>query len=268
MSDVVAVYERRIRASVDRIWENVLDWEHLPHLHSQAFERIELLESSRDHWRASLVLGGMTSGQSSEVEVRLARSAFCYVTRTVAGAGAGTEIETWLVAIDERNTDIRVEFRVPDLPEEAREPVGAFYLALYGELWDQDEQMMIERQAFLDARRLQPPDGAHDGALAAGVELGGLEALRSRLPLDLDVGGQRLRVDEVDGALRVWSRVCPHMGRLLDQAVVRGGCIECPWHGYRFDVATGRRVGGDSPHMRALPELRIEDGLVRLTWSS
>ena len=33
----VAVYRRRIGASLERVWENVRDWEHLPWLHRQSF---------------------------------------------------------------------------------------------------------------------------------------------------------------------------------------------------------------------------------------
>jgi nitrite reductase/ring-hydroxylating ferredoxin subunit len=37
--------------------------------------------------------------------------------------------------------------------------------------------------------------------------------------------------------------VCPHFGGPLDDAPVDDrGIVTCPWHGYRFDVRTGRRV--------------------------
>jgi hypothetical protein len=42
------------------VWENVLDWEHLPWLHRTTFGHIRLLASSREGWRAeaSLRRGG------------------------------------------------------------------------------------------------------------------------------------------------------------------------------------------------------------------
>ncbi len=39
----VGFYRRTIRASLSRVWENVLDWEHLPWLHRSSFSDIKLL---------------------------------------------------------------------------------------------------------------------------------------------------------------------------------------------------------------------------------
>ena len=37
----VARYDRVIDAPPERVWENVHDWEHLPHLHGSSFRSIE-----------------------------------------------------------------------------------------------------------------------------------------------------------------------------------------------------------------------------------
>ena len=47
----VATYERLIRAPEERVWENVLDWEHLPWLHKTSFGYIELDEAGEWGWR-------------------------------------------------------------------------------------------------------------------------------------------------------------------------------------------------------------------------
>jgi 3-phenylpropionate/trans-cinnamate dioxygenase ferredoxin subunit len=36
--------------------------------------------------------------------------------------------------------------------------------------------------------------------------------------------------------------LCPHKGFELDHAFVIHGCIECPWHGYQYDLRTGENV--------------------------
>lgn len=36
--------------------------------------------------------------------------------------------------------------------------------------------------------------------------------------------------------------VCPHKGFELDHALALGGCVECPWHGYRYDLRSGVNV--------------------------
>jgi hypothetical protein len=39
--DHVGSYRRRLPVSLDRMYENALDWQHLPHLHSSSFGSID-----------------------------------------------------------------------------------------------------------------------------------------------------------------------------------------------------------------------------------
>src|SRR5262249_2494017 len=125
------------------------------------------------------------------------------------GRGAGTDIVTRLESQGPHATHVAVEFLVPDVVPERADRIGAFYVGLYTRLWDQDEAMMVRRQALLDGR------------LASGMR-------------EVEVDGLRIR----------HATVCPHLGGPLDQARVENGCIRCPWHGYRFDVRTGRSTDG------------------------
>ncbi|MDX1623047.1 MAG: NifU family protein [Gemmatimonadota bacterium] len=65
------------------------------------------------------------------------------------------------------------------------------------------------------------------------------------------------------GTIRAYQNTCPgsilplHLGR------VEGGVLACPWHGCRFDLATGARVGGDGPPLHRL-EAEVVDGEVRV----
>ena len=58
----VATYERRVAADGMRVWENVLDWEHLPWLHRESFASIELREAGPWGWRARAPLRRPGSG--------------------------------------------------------------------------------------------------------------------------------------------------------------------------------------------------------------
>ena len=109
----VAVYRREVRASLDRIWENVLDWEHLPWLHRESFSRIECLEEGPSGWRAKVGLAPEKTGQEILLELVLERPARRYVARTLAGPGCGTEIWTRLAPSAPDRTQIEVEFRLP-----------------------------------------------------------------------------------------------------------------------------------------------------------
>ncbi|MFQ5417447.1 MAG: hypothetical protein ACE5FL_10420 [Myxococcota bacterium] len=107
----VAVYRRKVQATLERVWENVYDWEHLPWLHSRHFSRIELRDSGAWGWRALLEPEPPT-GRELLIEVRREGREDRYVTRTLEGPGAGTEIWTTLVA-DGDATNVAVEFYVP-----------------------------------------------------------------------------------------------------------------------------------------------------------
>ncbi len=234
----VAVYRRTVRASLERIWENVLDWEHLPSLHRETFARIHLLNRRPDGWQAESALRSAPH-DGFVIEVQLDRPALLYHARTLEGPGTGTDIVTRLEPAGPHATRIAVEFLVPSADAPQAAAVGAAYVRLYERLWDQDEAMMRRRQAVLDgASRRETSAGG------SAIDLGAESALRARLPLLLEADGQSWRVLEVDGELIAHGTVCPHWGGPLGDAVVANGCITCPWHGYRFDVRTGGSADG------------------------
>jgi len=53
-------------------------------------------------------------------------------------------------------------------------------------------------------------------------------------------GRQRFALCNVDGQLFCIDDVCTHDGGSLDQGELDGKEIECPRHGARFDVTSGR----------------------------
>jgi nitrite reductase/ring-hydroxylating ferredoxin subunit len=54
------------------------------------------------------------------------------------------------------------------------------------------------------------------------------------------VDGRRVLICEDGGGYYAHSAVCPHQEYSLDGACLWNGSINCPWHGYTFDVVTGR----------------------------
>lgn len=268
----VAAYDRVLAVSSERVWENVLDWEHLPWLHAQAFQQISLLHEDRDGWTADVVFADETVGK---VQVRLERSKWRYTTTTLEGPGEGGAIVTTLEPRGERTTGIRVEFFLPQSSEllalgpEVTAEVGQFYVELYRGLWDQDEEMMLGRQAQLDARKEQVSSAQNQAQASLPIQLGAISEIRGRVPFLTEFAGRRYRIVEVNGRLYAHDVVCPHrLGPLEDVAVV-DGCIVCPWHGYRFDVATGSRIGSDGCEVRgglpAAPAVCVaDDGMVTM----
>ena len=53
-------------------------------------------------------------------------------------------------------------------------------------------------------------------------------------------GGRMVAVANVDGTLHALDGLCPHQGGPLGTGVLCGAVLTCPWHGWQFDVVTGR----------------------------
>lgn len=56
----------------------------------------------------------------------------------------------------------------------------------------------------------------------------------------VEVDGQEIALCHAEGAFYAIDNVCTHDGGPLDQGELDGCQIECPRHGARFDVRTGR----------------------------
>jgi len=248
----VSVYRRTVGASLERVWENVHDWEHLPWLHSSSFSSIELRESGSWGWRAEIGLQPPEAGKIL-LELVLDDSGDRYVSRTLDGPGAGTEIWTRLKEEGVHSTRVEVEFHVPGVSPDHVESTGAAFVALYTRLWDEDESMMAERT---DQLQRQAPGATGEGETAQ--ELGSLTELRARLPLVVEHGGHRFRIVEVADELVVHAAVCPHLLGPLDDCAVEGDRIRCPWHGFEFDIRKGRSSDGRRFRLRKPPLLEVD----------
>lgn len=141
-----------------------------------------------------------------------------YVSRTLEGGLPGMEIWTALTVVEPRRTGVQVAFHIPHVDEVRAGQIGAMLAVTYRTLWDEDEAMMVARQAALDS-------------------------VGSRV-LTADVGGETVS----------WDARCPHMLGPLDEGVIEDGCVICPWHGYRFDLRTGRSVDGKNLKLWRAPE--------------
>ncbi len=58
----------------------------------------------------------------------------------------------------------------------------------------------------------------------------------------VNVDGQEIALCHAEGAFYAIDNVCTHDGGPLDQGELDGCQIECPRHGARFDVRTGRAL--------------------------
>src|SRR5437016_10754771 len=114
---LAATYTREVRAGIKRIWENVLDWEHLPALHEIYFNHVALIDIGSWGWRVELTKAGIADRRML-LELQIDRAKARYRVGTLAGEGTGTEIWTLLKPCAPRRTAIGVRFYLPeDRPE-------------------------------------------------------------------------------------------------------------------------------------------------------
>ena len=91
---------------------------------------------------------------------------------------------------------------------------------------------------------------------------------------DFPPGTQKsLRVDGVpvvlfgmEGCHRALINVCPHAGLPLGEGELRGKVITCPFHGYAYNVETGKNIDFPDvePPVRTLPVRTSETGVLQI----
>lgn len=89
---------------------------------------------------------------------------------------------------------------------------------------------------------------------------------------DADIGAGRLygvRVGEVpvllvrlNGVVYAIGRICTHEYADLADGELEDGCVVCPLHGSRFDIATGQALTLPAVLPEPVYEVRIEHGIV------
>lgn len=80
------------------------------------------------------------------------------------------------------------------------------------------------------------------------------------------VAGKALVVLNVDGQPYAIANQCPHAGRPLEEGEVRGTVITCPYHGYAYNLKTGKNLEYPEfePPVPTYP-VRIEGGKVQVS---
>ncbi len=225
------------------MYENALDWEHLPFVHPQSFQSIACEEQGPWGWRAKTTA---PSGSPLTIELRLDRECRRWITRTLAGAHEGTEVWTHAFPIAARRTDIVVDFFVPGISADERARVGEGFARTYARLYDEDVAMMCERQRQMDARidGLRETEAKYVGDLASLT-----------FPLLTELRGLTYRIARLDDAFVAYAARCPHqLGPLGEPA---DGVVACAWHGYRFDVRSGACLTGQACRLPPAPRVSV-----------
>lgn len=94
-------------------------------------------------------------------------------------------------------------------------------------------------------------------AFVKAVKVGELPAGQIR---EVQVAGKALAVANVAGKIYAINNTCLHRGGPLGEGTLEGKIVTCPWHGWQFDVTSGKAVENPATGVGCYPvEVRGED---------
>ena len=77
-----------------------------------------------------------------------------------------------------------------------------------------------------------------------------------------EVGDREIVLADVDGEVFAFDGICTHALGYLDQGELEGYQVLCPLHEGRFDVRTGKVVGGEPTEPIEVYPTRVDDGTI------
>lgn len=256
----VATYTRELPISIERMYENAIDGEHLPHLHRSSFSELNIIDSGKWGWRAKGHLTPKSFMNKMELELKLDREKHRWITRTLSGLGKGSEIWTHAIPLDDHKIKVIVDFYVPKLPKFLKNMYETEYIKTYAKLYDEDLWMMATRQHELDRLKNRKAPENTEALNTTRINLGGETDIEHALPLEFTLQGHPYRLIKLDNEWVAHSSTCPHMLGPLQNSDVKDGKVECPWHGYVFDVKTRECTTGQKCKLAPAPKIMIDQG--------
>lgn len=94
------------------------------------------------------------------------------------------------------------------------------------------------------------------------VEVGRVEDVPRYEGRRVTVDGHRIAIFRTDAAVYALAADCPHAGGPLQDGLVADGCVTCPLHGWRFELASGAPLSG-AEGVRAY-DVEVRDGALLL----
>ena len=77
----------------------------------------------------------------------------------------------------------------------------------------------------------------------------------------VDVNGKEIALFNLDGKFHAIDNTCLHRGGPLGEGELDGTTVTCPWHGWQYNVTTGRNIMDESEGVDRY-EVKVEGGAV------
>ena len=76
--------------------------------------------------------------------------------------------------------------------------------------------------------------------MAGFVKMATLDELPEGGAKEVEHDGRIFALFNINGVISAIDGICPHQGGPLADGPIDGSCVTCPWHGWQFDVNTGK----------------------------
>jgi len=96
------------------------------------------------------------------------------------------------------------------------------------------------------------------------TDVAALEDLADGKPQRVEADGTPVLLLRQGDRIRAIGATCPHLGGPLDEGLVEGDTVTCPWHGSVFNLDDGALIHGPAMMPVAAYEVRVEDGRVAI----
>ncbi len=79
--------------------------------------------------------------------------------------------------------------------------------------------------------------------------------------LEVTAAGRIIALFNVDGTFHAIDGICAHAGGPVGKGELNGCIVTCPWHGWQYDVSTGRHCLTENIAQQSFP-VSIDNGEV------
>lgn len=260
-------YTKVLPYPFDVVLSQYFDYEHIAHVHPETLGEYRVLETNgnrivyeqlwKRNWRGKRPI-------SKVVQTYLPPNEIWF--EFIEGLHKGTKVHA-LLSKHAEGTLVEEAYHVP-LPAWGwlRPLIRPFMMRSIERIWDEDLQVGVCYGGYpgIPNREAQPSGAFAPAAPIAERNIG----RASDFPKDrlhrLQIDGRDIVLLYHAGEYRALDGICPHTGGFLWLGKREGACIVCPWHGAKFDVATGANVCGTAPRGLTAYSVVEEEGNLTL----
>ena len=78
----------------------------------------------------------------------------------------------------------------------------------------------------------------------------------------VEAGGRAVALFNVDGTFYAIDNTCLHRGGPVGEGDLDGVVVTCPWHGFQYDVTTGRNVFDPEVGLATYPVRVVDENVL------